>query len=138
MLFLKLFKESIILALHALLTNKQRTALSLLGITIGIFAIISVFTAVDSLEMNVRDSIESLGNDVVFIQKWPWGPGEGEYQWWEYISRPNTQRKELPEIQKKCSIKSMFKFEFPIFYFLFCRIIGIIILVRTQIDIVKS
>lgn len=104
MLFLKLFKESFILALHALLTNKLRTALSLLGITIGIFAIISVFTAVDSLEMNVRDSIESLGNDVVFIQKWPWGPEEGEYKWWDYISRPNTQLKELPEIQKRCNI----------------------------------
>ena len=104
MLLLKLIRESAVLALHALVTNKLRTALSLLGITIGIFAIISVFTAVDSLEMNVRNSIESLGNDVIFIQKWPWGGGEGEYQWWEYWKRPNTQLKELSEIQKRCTI----------------------------------
>ena len=104
MLVIKLFRESLVLALHALLTNKLRTALSLLGITIGIFAIISVFTAVDSLEMNVRNSIESLGNDVVFIQKWPWGAGGGEYEWWEYWKRPNTQLKELAEIQKKCTL----------------------------------
>jgi len=102
MLFLKLFKESVLMSINALVVNKLRTMLSLLGITIGIFAIISVFTAVDSLEMNVRNSIESLGNDVIFIQKWPWGGGEEEYQWWKYMSRPQTQLWELAEVQKRC------------------------------------
>ena len=65
--------ESVAFALHALLVNKLRTFLSLLGISIGIFSIILVYTVVDSLESNIRSSVESLGNDVVYIQKWSWG-----------------------------------------------------------------
>ena len=89
------------MALHALVANKLRTSLSLLGITIGIFAIIIVFTAVDSLELNVRESVETLGDDVIFIQKWPWGAGGGEYKWWDYIKRPNPNLKELAQLQKR-------------------------------------
>jgi len=103
MLLIRLLKESSILAIQALITNKLRTILSLLGITIGIFAIITVFTAVDSLEMNVRSSVESLGEDVVFIQKWPWLT-EGEYKWWEFYKRPQPQLKELAEIKKRCNL----------------------------------
>ena len=90
------------MAVNSMVVNKMRTLLSLLGITIGIFAIISVFTAVDSLENNVRESIASLGDDVIFIQKWPWGGGESEYKWWDYIKRPHPELKELAIVQKKC------------------------------------
>jgi len=94
-----LLKESLLFALHALVANKLRSFLSLLGITIGIFAIILVFTIVDSLENNIRDSIKSLGNNVVYVQKWPWifGP----YPWWKYMNRPLPQYKELAELQKR-------------------------------------
>ena len=73
MLLVRLLKESLRFAWHALSTNKLRTFLSLLGVTIGILAVISVFTIVDSLEENVRSSIDKLGTDVIYIQKWPWG-----------------------------------------------------------------
>jgi len=89
------------MAMHALVANKLRTSLSLLGITIGIFAIIVVFTAVDSLEMNVRESVETLGDDIIFIQKWPWGGGSTEYKWWDYIKRPKPTIKELAQLQKR-------------------------------------
>jgi putative ABC transport system permease protein len=64
--------------------------LSLLGITIGIFAIIAVFTIVDSLETNIRESVNSLGSNIIYVQKWPWAPeeGESEYAWWKYMNRP--------------------------------------------------
>ena len=71
-IYLKLFKESVAFAINALSTNMLRTILSLLGITIGIFSIISVFTLVDSLERKIRDSVEELGDNIIFIQKWPW------------------------------------------------------------------
>ena len=80
-MFVRLLTESIRFAWLAIVNNRLRTFLSLLGVTIGIIAIISVFTIVDALEKNVRDSVESLGENVVYIQKWPWG-GSGEYQWW--------------------------------------------------------
>jgi putative ABC transport system permease protein len=50
LIFVKLFRESYFFAINAIVVNKVRTFLSLLGITIGIFAIISVFTVFDSIE----------------------------------------------------------------------------------------
>jgi len=100
MLFGSILKESFLFAYHALVSNKLRTILSLLGITIGIFAIISVFTVIDSLEKNIRTSVASLGENVVFIQKWPWEFGK-DYPWWKYMNRPVPAVVELPELQRR-------------------------------------
>ncbi len=88
--------------MNALRVNKLRTILSLLGITIGIFAIISVFTIFDSMESEIRSSIESLGNDVLFIQKWPWAFGS-DYPWWKYMNRPLPKIDEIDDIRRKSS-----------------------------------
>ena len=100
MIVWKLFRESLIFAYHALVVNKLRAFLSLLGITIGIFAIISVFTLVDSLEKGVRDSVASLGDDVIFIEKWPWGGGS-DYPWWKYWQRPEPSVADLRELEAR-------------------------------------
>jgi putative ABC transport system permease protein len=93
---------SILFAFQALAVNKLRTFLSLLGITIGIFTIILVFTVVDSLEKNVRESVQSLGDNVIYVQKWPWAFGS-DYPWWKYWQRPVPSYKELDELQKRVS-----------------------------------
>ena len=95
-----LLKESILFAWNALIANKLRTFLSLLGITIGIFAIITVFTIVDSLERNVRGSVQSLGDNVVYIMKWPWTFGP-DYPWWKYMNRPVPSYHEMTDLQRK-------------------------------------
>lgn len=103
MIAFRLFTESLRFSWHALTNNKLRTFLSLLGVTIGILAIISVFTVVDSLEDNVRDSVDKLGTDVIFIQKWPWGADDsGEYKWWDFWKRPNVTLEELDRLQVLC------------------------------------
>lgn len=99
-IFIKLFRESYLFAFQAIIVNKLRTILTLLGITIGIFSIISVFTVFDSMENKIRDSINTLGDNVLFIQKWPWAFG-GDYPWWKYLSRPIAKPKELTEIEKR-------------------------------------
>ncbi|MGB0390453.1 MAG: ABC transporter permease [Salibacteraceae bacterium] len=99
-IYLKLFKESVAFSLTALATNKLRTILSLLGITIGIFSIITVFTLVDSLELKIRSSVEDLGDNVIFVQKWPWQFG-GAYNWWDYMSRPYPQPSEQIAIEEQ-------------------------------------
>jgi putative ABC transport system permease protein len=101
MILLRLLKESLFFAISALILNKLRTFLSLLGITIGIFAIISVFTVLDSLENSIKTSIGKLGDNVVYIQKWPWIMGEGDYPWWKYMNRPNATLKEKKILEKK-------------------------------------
>ncbi|NVO01613.1 MAG: ABC transporter permease [Bacteroidetes bacterium] len=102
MLFIRLLRESYLFALNAIIVNKLRTILSLLGITIGIFAIISVFTIVDSMKTSIQTSIESLGNNVLYVQKWPWSFGS-DYPWWKYMNRPVPSLEDLDEIQKRSS-----------------------------------
>ena len=102
MILLRIFLESFRFAWHAIVSNKLRTFLSLLGVTIGILAVITVFTIVDSLEKNVRDSINKLGSDVIYIQKWPWGASDdGEYKWWDFMSRPEVEIGEMKELAAK-------------------------------------
>ncbi len=103
MLLTRLILESFSFASGSLRANKLRTFLSLLGITIGIFAIISVFTVIDSLENYIRNSLNSLGNNMVYIQKWPWTPPEGEteYPWWKYLNRPVPTMEETEELIRR-------------------------------------
>lgn len=102
----KFFKESFLFAIGALRTNVLRTILTLSGVTIGIFSIISVFTLIDFLEKQVRESIESLGNNVVYIQKWPWTPpeGESEYPWWRYMNRQVPSLDDYEQIKRRSQI----------------------------------
>lgn len=95
-----MLKESLIFAINALIVNRLRTLLSLLGVTIGIFAIISVFTMVDSMEYQVKNSIASMGDDVVFIQKWPWEFGS-DYEWWKFMNRPQPSVRESENLAKR-------------------------------------
>jgi len=97
---LKILWSSLGMALQELRVNKLRTFLSLLGITIGIFCIIAVLTATNSLERNVRKDVNALGSDVIYIEKWPWGGG-GDYPWWKYMNRPLPEIKEQRLVQEK-------------------------------------
>lgn len=100
MIEMRILLEGFRYAWHSLTANKLRTFLSLLGITIGIFAIITVFTVVDALEKNTRDSVNSLGDRVVFVEKWPYAFGS-DYPWWKYLARPNVNVQELALIKKR-------------------------------------
>ncbi len=104
MLFLKLLRESFVFAMRAVMANKIRTFLSLLGITIGIFSVISVLTFFDSIESKLRKNIEELGSNVLFIQKWPWAMGDANYAWWEYMKRPETRIQEMDEIAHRSNL----------------------------------
>ncbi len=102
-LFAKLFRESALFAWGSIISNKLRTILTLLGITIGIFAIISVFSVVDALEREIRSSIASLGENVVIIEKWPWEFSQ-DFAWWKYMNRPTPRISEMEEIMRRTSV----------------------------------
>jgi putative ABC transport system permease protein len=108
-LILRLIRESYLFAFQEIIVNRVRTVLSLLGITIGIFCIISVFTIFDSLEIAIRNSIASLGNNVLFIEKWPW-VGDSNFPWWKYWQRPEGTLTEMKEIQKRSSLTEVAAF----------------------------
>lgn len=88
------------IALQELWKNKLRTFLSLFGVTIGIFCIISVLATVNSLELNIKSEIKALGSNTIYIDKWEWGGGP-DYPWWKYVNRPSPQIDELPEIKQR-------------------------------------
>ena len=95
----KVILESFRQAFQQLMANKLRSFLSLLGVTIGIFCIIGVQSAVDSLEDNVRGSFEKLGNDVIYVRKWSWS--DSFVNWWQYIKRPEPTYEDYLAVSKK-------------------------------------
>ncbi len=113
MIILKLIHESLLFAISSLVVNKVRTILSLLGITIGIFSIIAVFTVFDSLQDSIKTEINSLGNDVLFIQKWPWAMG-GDYPWWKYWQRPEPRLREMKQLTKRSNTIDKAAFMFSV------------------------
>jgi putative ABC transport system permease protein len=87
-MFIRLLKEGFMFAVNSIIVNKLRTFLSLFGITIGIFSIISVFTALDWMEKSIRDSISTLGDNVIYVQKWPWVFDFKNLAWWDIQKWP--------------------------------------------------
>jgi putative ABC transport system permease protein len=100
MIIFRLIGESFRFAADALRQNKTRTILSLLGITIGIFTIIFVFSAVDTLRSKLQESVDKLGSKTVFVQKWPWG-GFGDYPWWKYVNRPEPSLRDYDMLKDR-------------------------------------
>jgi putative ABC transport system permease protein len=103
-IYLRVLRESFNFAINALTTNKLRTFLSLLGVTIGIFSIIAVLAAVDSLKNEINDSISSLDNSTIIIMRFNFGPSDVprwkseqfpdvSYDEYQYIKKnvPNTK-----------------------------------------------
>jgi len=72
--YLRLLKESFTFAFNALRNNKLRTFLSLLGVTIGIFSIIAVLAAVDSLDKNIKSQLSALDSNTMYLARFSFGP----------------------------------------------------------------
>lgn len=109
----RLIGESFLVAWQALVTNKLRTTLSLLGVTIGIFSIIFVLSIVDSMEADMKESLNMIGSDLLFVQKWPMGPEEGaeEYEWWKYMKRRPPSVKDAETLKKRLNEASAVAFK---------------------------
>ncbi|MCF6359535.1 MAG: ABC transporter permease [Cyclobacteriaceae bacterium] len=106
-LIIKLIMESFRFAWNALKMNLFRTMLSLLGVTIGIFAIIGVFTIVDSLERSIKDSLSFLGTGVIYVNKWPFTQdADGEFKWWDFWKRPNPSYNEYKFLNENLKSKT--------------------------------
>lgn len=99
-MFLRLLKEGYLFAISSVLANKLRTFLSLFGITIGIFCIISVFTVLDWMEKSIRDSINSMGDNVIYIQKFPWS-FDANLAWWDIIKWPSVSINDYQAISNR-------------------------------------
>ncbi|HEY4108746.1 ABC transporter permease [Puia sp.] len=89
------------MALQEFRSNKLRTFLSLLGITFGIFCIISVLSTISSMQLAVNNDLKSFGNKSIYIDKWSWTGGGPDYPWWKYVKRPYPKYEEVRFIRAK-------------------------------------
>lgn len=89
LVYLRLLKESFSFAMSALRNNKLRTLLSLLGVTIGIFSIIAVLAAVDSLDRKITKDLSSLDKNTIYLMKFSFGPSE----------IPQWKREQFPNVK---------------------------------------
>jgi putative ABC transport system permease protein len=92
LLYLRLIKESFGFAMNALRNNKLRTLLSLLGVTIGIFSIIAVLAAVDSLDRKIQKDLSSLDKNTIYLFRESFGPSEVPR--WKREQFPNVKYQE--------------------------------------------
>lgn len=82
--------------------NKLRTTLSLFGIMIGIFCLIGVLVIVNSLEQNIKNEVNSLGTNTIYVDKWDYtAGGNSEYPWWKFVNRPSPKYEEVKQIQER-------------------------------------
>jgi putative ABC transport system permease protein len=92
LVYLRLLKESFGFAMNALRSNKLRTLLSLLGVTIGIFSIIAVLAAVDSLDKKISKDLSSMDKNTIYLLKSPFGPSDVPQ--WKREQFPNVKYSE--------------------------------------------
>ncbi|GGD20156.1 ABC transporter permease [Flavobacterium orientale] len=111
LVYLRLLKESFSFAMNALRTNKLRTFLSLLGVTIGIFSIIAVLAAVDSLDRKVKADLSDLDKNTVYLMRFSFGPTE--IPQWKREQFPNVTYDEFEYLKK--SLNGVDKMAFNLF-----------------------
>ncbi|MEX0649205.1 MAG: ABC transporter permease [Balneolaceae bacterium] len=87
------------IAMSAIWTNKTRAMLTTTCIVIGIVSVTAMNTITDGVDRAFDESMDMLGRNVVFVEKWPWGFG-GEYKWWEYRNRREMQLSYLDELRR--------------------------------------
>ncbi len=102
---LNILASSFRLTIQELMVNKLRTALSLIGISFGIFCIIGVLATVNSLEMNIQNQIKSLGSNTIYIDKWNYSGGP-DYPWWKYVNRPVPKFNEVEFIKQRSQLST--------------------------------
>jgi len=101
MLYLRLFKESFFFAINALINNKLRTFLSLIGVTVGIFSIIAVLAAVDSLDQSIKSQLSGIDKNTMYVTRFSFGPTE--IPRWQRENFPQTGYDDFEFIKRNVS-----------------------------------
>ncbi|MFM9953705.1 MAG: ABC transporter permease [Opitutaceae bacterium] len=76
--------ESFAIAFAQIAANKLRSALTALGVIIGIVAVTLMGTAILGIDAGVEQSLSGFGDDVVYVTKWPW---KDTSDWWNFRNR---------------------------------------------------
>ena len=102
--FLRDLKEGVIFSLKAIRANKMRTALTTLGIVIGIVAVTTMQTAIIGLRNSFMDAISSIGTDVLYVEKFEWF---GDHDWHYYRNRKDITWDQYTRLKEKLKTASV-------------------------------
>src|SRR5512145_3276246 len=97
-----LLREILILALDTLRANKMRSGLTVLGVVIGITAIVGMTSLIRGFDNSLRDSISQLGPDTIMVQKWGALSFASGKSFLEVARRPNLTMEDARAIEREC------------------------------------
>ena len=95
------FLEVIKVAFTSLKTNRLRSALTILGIVVGIFSIIAISTIVEVLQKSIEEGVSMLGQNTFQIQKFPAFQTGGPAERAKYRNRPDITLEEYYKLKAK-------------------------------------
>ena len=95
------FKESMIIALRAIRSNKIRSLLTMLGIFIGITVVVLMTTAIKGIDNSFQKGISALGSDDLYIDKWTWFTNE---EWWKMRNRRNITMSDYEKFKEMAKL----------------------------------
>ena len=102
--YFEIIGSSFKMALQEFRSNKLRTFLSLLGITFGIFCIISVLSTISSMEAAIQNDLKSLGSSSsIYIDKWEYRDDDN-YPWWKFVKRPVPKFEEMKMLKQNVPV----------------------------------
>jgi putative ABC transport system permease protein len=84
-----LIKEVIVMAFDTVRSNKMRSALTVLGVVIGITSIVGMTAMIRGFDQSLREMIRAIGPDTIFIQRFGITSFAGGAEFKELIKRPN-------------------------------------------------
>src|SRR3989339_1112855 len=97
MKIIEVFKVS----LNSLRTNRLRSALTILGIVVGIFSIIAISTVIEVLQKSIETGVSQLGQNTFQIQKFPPFNTGGPAERAKYRNRPDLTLDEYYKLKVK-------------------------------------
>ncbi len=101
MLFFYEIREGIRIAFQAIRANKMRSVLTTVGVVIGIVSVTLMGTALEGMNRAFDESIESIGADVLYVEKFPW-MGGGD--WWTYRNRPDIRMEHATALERYATV----------------------------------
>src|SRR5438132_6444323 len=97
-------RESFLMAMGALAAHKLRSALTLLGVLVGVFSIIVVMTAMRVMQKDIEQRISQLGSQSFMIRKWPGIYFGGPDGFEKYYRRKNITLAQGMQLQEKATL----------------------------------
>lgn len=89
--------EGLAIAWRAIRANKIRAALTMLGIFIGVTAVVLMSTAIKGIDNSFKNGISALGSDVLYVDKWSWFSND---EWWRMRNRRNIDMEDFHKFKE--------------------------------------